>query len=170
MNFRCRGILRLFLLSSACARMHTHKHSQTLTYAQTYAHAHSYSLRPKLGNEGLRRVVLSGGALKSKGGYAPQLFADILGVPVCARDGDDEGSAKGAAILAAYMCSVQQKAREDRPERERRESLADFAKKHTRAAGVAQREWLPDAERSAAFDVRYARFAKRVRAIQRSMS
>ena len=58
-------------------------------------------LRHKVG--ALRRVVLSGGALKSKGGYAAQLYADILGVPVVTRAGDDEGTAKGAAVLAAFM-------------------------------------------------------------------
>ena len=45
-------------------------------------------LRSKLGGD-LRRVVLSGGALKSQGGFAPQLFADVLGVPVVARSGDE---------------------------------------------------------------------------------
>eukprot|EP01079_Euglenida_sp_SAG-EU17-18_P003938 gene3938-4304_t len=51
----------------------------------------------------VRRVVVAGGGVRSKGGLAMQMYADILGVPVLVRSGDEEGSAKGAAVLAAYM-------------------------------------------------------------------
>jgi sugar (pentulose or hexulose) kinase len=111
-------------------------------------------LRPKIGD--LRRVILTGGALKSKGGYAPQMYADILGVPVVARAGDEEGTAKGAAILAAYMAKKQAG--------EAGDSLAAFAR--TQIAGEDQ-AWTPrEAERSV-FDTRYEAFARLVEAARR---
>ena len=112
-------------------------------------------LRPKIG--ALRRVILTGGALKSKGGYAPQLYADILGVPVIARAGDDEGTAKGAAILAAYMAERVRGSAAD-------VTLAQFASSQT--SGQEPTEYKPRADHAAVFDARYARFEARVKAMQ----
>ncbi|MEM9415165.1 MAG: FGGY-family carbohydrate kinase [Planctomycetota bacterium] len=106
-------------------------------------------LRPHTGP--VRRVILSGGVLKSKGGFAPQLYADILGVPVVARAGDEEGSAKGAAILAGYM--VQQQSGKGS------QTLAEYAK--SQAAGDEQC-WTPDPALHEIYDRRYARFSRRV--------
>jgi sugar (pentulose or hexulose) kinase len=107
-------------------------------------------LRPKIGN--LRRVLLTGGALKSKGGYAPQLYADILGVPVVARLGDEEGTAKGAAILAAYM--VKKGAGESA------DSLPHFAADQTTGK---EQTWEPRPEWQTVFDQRFEQFAERIR-------
>ena len=73
------GVLARLLLESPC---------MTMRYGLEH-------LRPKIGAVG--KVILTGGALKSKDGFAPQMFADILGVPVVGRSGDEEGTAKGAA-------------------------------------------------------------------------
>ncbi len=107
------------------------------------------NLRPKIGS--IRKVILTGGALKSKGGFAPQMFADILGVPVVGRSGDEEGTAKGAALLAAYMVAVQAG--------EAPTSLADFAK---RQATGDEQTWEPDPQRQPIYDARYERFAAEV--------
>ena len=106
-------------------------------------------LRPKIG--AIEKVILTGGALKSKGGFAPQMFADILGVPVAGRPGDEEGTAKGAALLAAFMVQVQ--AGNDS------QSLAEFCKSQTPGD---EQVWQPDAERRTIYDARYARFASEV--------
>jgi sugar (pentulose or hexulose) kinase len=108
-------------------------------------------LRPKIGE--LRRVILSGGVLKSKNGFAPQIYADLLGVPVVARTGDEEGTAKGAAILAAYMVQVQSDAAP--------ESLAAFAR--SQATGEEQ-VWQPRQQLREVYDRRYAVFAGRIAA------
>lgn len=114
-----------------------------------------YGLRqvePKVGK--VRRVILSGGVLKSKGGYAPQLFADILGVPVVARVGDEEGTAKGAAVLGAFMAEQQ----------EGREVAFDtFVREACRGE---EKTWEPDAVRKAAFDDRYATFEAGLKRMQ----
>lgn len=102
-------------------------------------------LRPKIGN--LRKVILTGGALKSKGGYAPQLYADILSVPVTAKHGNEEGTAKGAAILAAYMLQIQ--------EGNSSQTLAAFAK--SQSTGKEQ-TWQPDPDMVKIFDKRYKKF------------
>lgn len=103
-------------------------------------------LRPQIGD--VRKVILTGGVLKSKGGFAPQMFADILGVPVVGRTGDEEGTAKGAALLAAYMVRVQS----GKPVG----TLADFAQEQTTGD---EQTWEPDERRKAVYDDRYARFA-----------
>ncbi len=110
-------------------------------------------LRHEIGD--LRKVILTGGALKSKGGYAPQLFADILGVPVVARKGDEEGTAKGAAILAAYMTEVQNG--------NSNITLAEFAKSQT--VGEEQ-TWIPDNEKHKIFTNRYKSFEQLVNSIK----
>lgn len=112
-------------------------------------------LRPKIGD--LRRVILTGGALKSKGGYAPQMYADILGVPVVARAGDEEGTAKGAAILAAYMVKKQAGGATG--------SLAEFAK--TQITGKDQ-TWEPRTKEHAVFNERYQAFEALVKAAQQA--
>jgi sugar (pentulose or hexulose) kinase len=104
------------------------------------------NLRPKIGAVG--KVILSGGALRSKGGFAPQLFADILGVPVVGRSGDEEGTAKGAALLAAFMVQVQAG--------DRSQSLAEFAQSQSTGA---EQVWEPDPQRRQTYDERYQRFA-----------
>jgi len=110
-------------------------------------------LRPKIGD--LRGVILTGGALKSKGGFAPQLFANILGVPVTGRTGDEEGTAKGAAILGAYMVAKQ--SGQDPG------SLSDFAKSQTVGAATT---WQPQAELTDLYDQRYRRFADETKRMQ----
>lgn len=109
-------------------------------------------VEPKVGK--VRRVILSGGVLKSKGGYAPQLFADILGVPVVARVGDEEGTAKGAAVLAAFMAA-----------RQEGQDVA-FDAFVREACGGKEEVWEPDAARKAAFDDRYQRFEAGLRDMQ----
>lgn len=106
-------------------------------------------LEPKVG--AVRRVLLTGGVLKSKGGYAPQLIADILGIPVSARVGDEEGTAKGAAILAAYMVET------------RGGRAPDFDTFMRTAVSGAETVWQPDPARHHAFDQRYAAFAQGIR-------
>ncbi|MEM6757045.1 MAG: FGGY-family carbohydrate kinase [Planctomycetota bacterium] len=103
----------------------------------------------------IKRVALTGGMLKSKGGFAGQMVADVLGVPVDARAGDEEGTAKGAAILAAYMAL--------RQAGDTSTSLADFAK--TQVAEATQ-HWTPDPAAARVYDERYARFARGVAAMQ----
>ncbi|XAL98366.1 FGGY-family carbohydrate kinase [Phycisphaeraceae bacterium D3-23] len=110
-------------------------------------------LKPHTGP--VKRVLLTGGALKSKDGFAPQLYADILGVPVAARAGDEEGTAKGAALLAGYM--VQQQAGNTAL------TLAQYAKSQTTGDELC---WRPDPAVRAVYDRRYARFAQRVEAWQ----
>ena len=107
------------------------------------------NLRPKIGD--IRRVILSGGALKSKDGFAPQMFADILGVPVVGRTGDEEGTAKGAALLAAYMVQVQSG--------NHSHSLAEFAKNQSTGS---EQTWVPDPGRQRVYTQRYERFATNV--------
>lgn len=106
-------------------------------------------LRPHTGP--IRRVLLTGGALKSKGGYAPQLYADLLGAPVAARAGDEEGTAKGAAILAGYMA--------ERQAGNTGQSLAQYARSQTPGEETI---WRPDPALRERYDQRYARFARRV--------
>lgn len=110
-------------------------------------------LRPHTGP--VKRVLLTGGALKSKGGFAPQLFADTLGIPVSARAGDEEGTAKGAAVLAGYMA--------ERLDGRGGESLAAFAR--SQATGE-ETHWQPNAALRAVCDARYARFTERVERMQ----
>jgi sugar (pentulose or hexulose) kinase len=112
-------------------------------------------LKPRIGR--LKRVLLSGGALKSKGGYAPQLYADILGVPVLARMGDEEGTAKGAAILAAFM--VKSLAGEATG------SLGAFAK--SQCTGE-EKVWTPDPAAMTVFDDRYLKFESRIQSLQQT--
>jgi sugar (pentulose or hexulose) kinase len=128
------GILARLLLESPC---------MTMRYGLE-------NLRPKIG--AVRKVILTGGALKSKGGFAPQMFADILGVPIIGRSGDEEGTAKGAALLAAYMALVQSG--------DRSQSLAEFAKDQTKGA---EQIWEPDPHRVQSYDQRYERFAAGVK-------
>jgi sugar (pentulose or hexulose) kinase len=104
------------------------------------------NLRPKIG--AIRKVILTGGVLKSKDGFAPQMFADILGVPVVGRPGDEEGTAKGAALLAAYMVQCQSG--------NSSQTLSDFAKDQTTGH---EQTWTPNPERQSIYDQRYARFA-----------
>ncbi len=111
-------------------------------------------LRPHTGP--VKRVLLTGGALKSKGGFAPQLFADTLGIPVSARAGDEEGTAKGAAVLAGYM--AERLAGRDPG------SLAAYAR--SQATGE-ETHWQPDTSRRGIANQRYARFAKRVERMQK---
>lgn len=114
-----------------------------------------YGLRqvePKVGQ--VHRVLLSGGVLKSKGGYAPQLFADVLGIPVVARVGDEEGTAKGAAVLAAYMAAQQEG---------RQVSFDTFVRE---ACVGEEKVWEPDPQRKAAFDDRYATFEAGLKRMQ----
>jgi sugar (pentulose or hexulose) kinase len=110
-------------------------------------------LRPKIGE--VKRVLLSGGVLKSKGGYAPQLIADILGVPVAARSGDEEGTAIGAAILATYM--VQRLTHQE-------DLSFDTFVKSTHSG--EERVWQPNADRHAGFNRRYQRFLNYLQALQ----
>ncbi len=98
----------------------------------------------------IRKVLLTGGALKSKGGYAPQLYADILGAPVVARHGDEEGTAKGAAVLAAYMAAC---ITGPAPA-----SLAAFAR--TQVSGEEQ-IWEPSAA-AAVYTERFNAFAEKI--------
>jgi sugar (pentulose or hexulose) kinase len=126
------GLLARLLLESPC---------MTMRYGLEM-------LQPKIG--GIRKVIVTGGVLKSKDGFAPQMYADILGVPVVGRVGDEEGTAKGAALLAAYMADVQ---------RGGTQSLAEFAKSQTTGE---QRIWDPDAARSKVYDERYQQFERGV--------
>ncbi|MEO0588081.1 MAG: FGGY-family carbohydrate kinase, partial [Planctomycetota bacterium] len=103
----------------------------------------------------VRQVALTGGMLKSKGGFAGQLVADVLGVPVEARAGDEEGTAKGAAILAAYMAG--------RQAGEAVGSLAEFAKGQV---AEATHRWEPDGQAARAYDARYAGYAAGVAAMR----
>lgn len=114
-------------------------------------------LRPKIG--AVKRVLLTGGALKSKGGFAPQLFADTLGLPVVARRGDEEGTAKGAAILAAYMVARTRNACSD--------SLPAFAREQVTADEVV---WEPRPDRAAMADQRYADFERAVADLRRPIT
>ncbi|WFB36249.1 FGGY-family carbohydrate kinase [Kiritimatiellota bacterium B12222] len=102
-------------------------------------------VEPQVGK--VQRVVLSGGILNSKGGYAPQLIADILGIPVLSRKGDQEGTAKGAAVLAAYMV-----AKSADP------GLSDMSAFAKSTCTGAESTWTPDPERHAAFEKRYQEF------------
>jgi sugar (pentulose or hexulose) kinase len=131
------GVLARLLLESPC---------MTMRYGLE-------TLRPKIG--AVRKVILTGGVLKSQGGFAPQMFADILGVPVVGRPGDEEGTAKGAALLAAYMAQVQAG--------DRSESLAEFARGQTTGH---QQIWQPDPVRRQTYLQRYERFAAGVRAMR----
>lgn len=124
------GLLARLLLESPCL---------TMRYGLE-------KLKPKIG--AIRQVILTGGVLKSKDGFAPQLFADVLGVPVIGRLGDEEGTAKGAAILAAYMVQVQSG--------NRAQSLADFAKEQTVGE---QQTWRPNPAHKELYDQRYQQFA-----------
>jgi sugar (pentulose or hexulose) kinase len=110
-------------------------------------------LRPRIGD--LKAVVLTGGALKSKGGFAPQLFANVLGVPVTGNIGDEEGTAKGAGILGAYMVATQAGADVG--------SLAEFAKTQTVSQSTT---WQPQPELAPVYEDRYKRFEREVRLMQ----
>lgn len=114
-------------------------------------------LRPHTGP--VKKVVLTGGALKSKDGYAPQLYADLLGVPVTARAGDEEGTAKGAAILAGYM--LEKQSGNSTP------SLADYARSQTLGEETT---WQPNPDLRVLYDRRYSRFAERVDRLQPGLS
>ena len=111
------------------------------------------NLKPKIGS--VRRVILTGGALKSKGGFAPQMFADILGVPIVGRTGDEEGTAKGAALLAGYMVQVQSG--------NTSQTLAEYSKDQTTGE---EQVWEPNEERAKQYDARYEQFAEGVKAMQ----
>ncbi len=112
-------------------------------------------IEPKTGK--VKRVMLTGGILKSKDGYAPQLIADILGIPVAARSGDEEGTAKGAAVLAAYMVAKNSAAEI--------KSFAEFVK--TTCIGE-ETVWTPDPDRHAVFAERYRRFEGYLSAMQQA--
>ncbi len=112
-------------------------------------------LRPHIGD--LRQVFLTGGSLKSKGGYAPQLYADLLGVPVVGRVGDEEGTAKGAAILAAYMARSLASGKS--------ESLASFAKSQVSSE---QQVWEPSSDKQSLYDDRYKYFEEQVKSAQQA--
>lgn len=131
------GVMARLLLESPCL---------TLRYGLE-------QLRPEIGD--IKKVLMTGGALKSKGGFAPQMYADILGVPIEAKAGDEEGTAKGAAILAAYMAKVQAG--------DTSQSLAEFAQTQVAEATDA---WQPDMAKHAVYTQRYARLAERVAAMQ----
>ena len=131
------GILARLLLEAPC---------MTMRYGLE-------NLKPKIGS--VRRVILTGGALKSKDGFAPQLFADILGVPIIGRTGDEEGTAKGAALLAGYMAQVQAG--------DSSQSLAEYSKAQTTGE---EQVWQPDAEPAAQYDARYEQFAAGVKQMQ----
>ena len=106
-------------------------------------------LKPKIGS--IRKVILTGGVLKSKDGFAPQLFADVLGVPVIGRTGDEEGTAKGAALLAAYMVQTQAG--------NRSQSLSEFANEQT----VGEHNtWSPNPDNRIVFDQRFEQFQRGV--------
>jgi sugar (pentulose or hexulose) kinase len=109
-------------------------------------------VEPKVGKVG--KVLLTGGVLKSKGGYAPQLIADILGIPVVAREGDEEGTAIGAAVLAAYMVAKQN------------EKDATFDAFVRSVQTGTETLWEPDATRHEGFKARYAAFAGRIAEMQ----
>ena len=125
------GIMARMLLESPC---------MTMRYGVE-------NLKPKIGD--VKQVILTGGALKSKGGFAPQMFADILGVPVLGRTGDEEGTAKGAALLAAFMAQ-KQAANTD-------QSLSEFCKEQTQGDAHT---WDPDTQRAKEYDARYQQFAE----------
>lgn len=131
------GILARLLLEAPC---------MTMRYGLE-------NLKPKIGS--VRRVILTGGALKSKDGFAPQMFADILGVPIVGRTGDEEGTAKGAALLAGYMVQVQSG--------NTSQTLAEFAKSQTTGE---EQVWEPDAQRAKQYDARYEQFAAGVTEMQ----
>ena len=131
------GILARMLLEAPC---------MTMRYGLE-------NLKPKIGS--VRRVILTGGALKSKGGFAPQMFADILDVPIVGRTGDEEGTAKGAALLAGYMVQVQSG--------NTSQTLAEFAKDQTTGE---EQVWEPNAERAKQYDDRYEQFAAGVKEMQ----
>ena len=128
------GILARLLLESPCL---------TMRYGLE-------QLKPKIG--AVKRVLVTGGVLKSKGGFAPQMFADILGVPIVGRTGDEEGTAKGAAILAAYMDRVQNGSGQQ-------PSLAEFAQ--SQSDNDAQ-VWEPNRALRSVYDQRYDAFANGV--------
>jgi len=109
-------------------------------------------VEPKVGK--VKKVLLTGGVLKSKGGYAPQLIADILGIPVVARKGDEEGTAIGAAVLAAFM--VQKSGG----------GVLDFDSFVRLAQSGDEIRWEPDPVRSLSFQSRYAKFSARITEIQ----
>ncbi|MEM6334771.1 MAG: FGGY-family carbohydrate kinase [Planctomycetota bacterium] len=102
----------------------------------------------------VRRVALTGGMLKSKGGFAGQMVADVLGVPVEARAGDEEGTAKGAAILAAYMAG-----------REAGEAVGSLAEFGRGQVAEATHRWEPNEKAARVYDARYARYAAGVAAM-----
>jgi sugar (pentulose or hexulose) kinase len=131
------GVLARLLLESPC---------MTMRYGLE-------NLRSKIG--AIRKVILTGGVLKSKDGFAPQMFADILGVPVVGRPGDEEGTAKGAALLAAYMVQVQSG--------NHSQTLAEFARGQTTGH---EQVWQPDAQRRSRYDQRYERFAAGVKQLR----
>ncbi|MDF3130933.1 FGGY-family carbohydrate kinase [Kiritimatiellaeota bacterium B1221] len=111
-------------------------------------------VEPKTGK--VKRVMLTGGVLKSKGGYAPQLIADILGIPVATRSGDEEGTAKGAAVLAAYM-AFKKAGNTDK-------SFPEFVK----ATCVGEETvWTPDPDRHAVFNQRYQIFENHLAEIRK---
>lgn len=111
-------------------------------------------LLPKIGS--IRKVILTGGAVKSKAGFAPQMYADILGVSVVTRMGDEEGTAKGAAVLAAYMAKLQSVGVHSLP-------LAQFAKQQTTGR---ERVWEPNPSNAKIYDQRYHQFAQEVGRMQ----
>ncbi|MEM1211013.1 MAG: FGGY-family carbohydrate kinase [Planctomycetota bacterium] len=131
------GLLAYLLLESPCL---------TLRYGLE-------QLKPHTGP--IKRVVMTGGALKSKDGFAPQLYADLLGVPIHANAGDQEGSAKGAALLAAYTAAVKANTAPD--------SFAEFAKSQTAESTDV---WQPNMDRHKVLNHRYQRFAEGVAQMQ----
>jgi sugar (pentulose or hexulose) kinase len=106
----------------------------------------------------INEVILSGGVLKSRGQFAAQVYANVLNMPVITREGDTEGTAKGAALLAAYMTAKQNGYTD---------SLADFVQgQMTSVAHVSE----PNTELQAVFDERFGRFSRAVELLQEGTS
>lgn len=119
-----------------------------------------YGLEQRVAEIGpLKKVVLTGGVLQSKAGFAPQMYSDILGVPIEAMPDNDEGSAKGAAVLASYMIYRQQ----EQPQPAHHSlSLAEFSRKHALLEGREESAglqcWQPNKQRHLIYQQRYLRF------------
>lgn len=105
----------------------------------------------------VKGIILSGSALNSKDGFAPQLFADLLGFPVRGRKGDNAGPAKGAAILAAYML--------DQGHAKNKITLAEFAKKQIATDEIV---WRPDEGLRDLYNARYKNFEESVKELQKN--
>jgi sugar (pentulose or hexulose) kinase len=76
-------------------------------------------------------------------------------VPIVGRTGDEEGTAKGAALLAGYMVQIQSG--------NSSQTLAEFAKSQTTGE---EQVWEPDAQKAKQYDARYEQFAAGVKEMQ----